>query len=187
MSDDYLGLMQVSRLLKVPYWKILYAEAAGRIPEPLRIALKRAYTERDIEIIREYFWRKQNDGNDNAVRALQGYIEPLHLSFEDGKYRYLGAGKDGATARQENKAVVVMAKIVSRLADGPLSGVEMIDAGIAGKHTLYAACRVLKDQGVIVESGKKHALSTDWMGQWQRYCSSLGVKDGTAGVDQVEE
>ncbi len=72
MSEKYLGLMEVSRLLQIPFWKIIYAEQAGRIPEPLRIAMKRAYTLEDIEVIREHFARKENDGGDDALRAAQG-------------------------------------------------------------------------------------------------------------------
>jgi hypothetical protein len=114
------------------------------------------------------------------------YIEPLHLSFEDGKYKYLGAGKDGANAKRENKAVAIMTRIVSRLAAGPLSVAEMTHDGIAGRDALYAACRVLKEQSVVADDKKKLHLAADWMSQWKRYCSSLGVKDSTPGVVQVE-
>lgn len=71
MNDKYMSLMQVSRLLQIPYWRLLYAEAAGYIPEPLRVACKRAYTDKDIELIRAHFTKEETDGGADAVRDAQ--------------------------------------------------------------------------------------------------------------------
>jgi DNA-binding transcriptional MerR regulator len=54
-TEQYRGLMEVSRETGVPYWRIIYAEQAGYLPEPLRVARKRAYTDRDVARVREYF------------------------------------------------------------------------------------------------------------------------------------
>ena len=72
MSQQYRGLMEVSRLLDIPFWRIIYAEQSGRIPEPLRIANKRAYTDHDIEIIHRHFREGGSDGGNHALRQVQG-------------------------------------------------------------------------------------------------------------------
>lgn len=54
-TTHYFGLMEVSRETGIPYWRIIYAEQARHLPEPLRIACKRAYNEEDVERIRNYF------------------------------------------------------------------------------------------------------------------------------------
>lgn len=69
MNDKYMSLMEVSRLLQIPYWRLLYAEQAGRIPEPLRIANKRAYTDQDVELIRSHFNKKETNASDDALRS----------------------------------------------------------------------------------------------------------------------
>lgn len=51
----YYGLMEVSRETGVSYWRIIYAEQAGHLPDPMRIACKRIYAEEDVEKIRSYF------------------------------------------------------------------------------------------------------------------------------------
>ena len=51
----YFGLMEVSRETGIPYWRIIYAEQARHLPDPMRIACKRVYTEEDVEKIRNYF------------------------------------------------------------------------------------------------------------------------------------
>ena len=56
--DEFLGLMEVSRKTGVPYYRIIYAEHAGHLPEPGRIACKRAYGDKDVERIKAYFGRK---------------------------------------------------------------------------------------------------------------------------------
>lgn len=60
MNTRYYGLMEISKKLGVTYWRILYAERAGYIPEPLRIATKRAYTEHDLRQLRQYFSNNRN-------------------------------------------------------------------------------------------------------------------------------
>jgi DNA-binding transcriptional MerR regulator len=69
MNEKYLGLMELSRLLNIPYWRLLYAEQAGHIPEPLRIANKRAYTDEDVELIRAHFQQEETDGSHHALRS----------------------------------------------------------------------------------------------------------------------
>ena len=60
MRTQYYGLMEISKELHVPYWRIIYAERAGYIAEPLRIATKRAYTENDLQQLRQYFQTNKN-------------------------------------------------------------------------------------------------------------------------------
>jgi DNA-binding transcriptional MerR regulator len=55
----YLGLMEVARETGIPYWRIIYAEQAGYLPGPLRIARKRVYTDEDVERVRNYFLQNQ--------------------------------------------------------------------------------------------------------------------------------
>jgi hypothetical protein len=50
--------MEVSRETGIPYYRIIYAEHAGHLPEPGRIARKRVYGQKDVERIRAYFGRK---------------------------------------------------------------------------------------------------------------------------------
>jgi DNA-binding transcriptional MerR regulator len=52
------GLMEVARETGIPYYRIIYAEHAGHLPEPGRIARKRVYGQKDVERIRAYFGRK---------------------------------------------------------------------------------------------------------------------------------
>jgi DNA-binding transcriptional MerR regulator len=54
-TTRYWGLMEVAREIGVPYWRIIYAEQAGHLPEPMRIACKRVYTDKDVDRIRNYF------------------------------------------------------------------------------------------------------------------------------------
>jgi DNA-binding transcriptional MerR regulator len=55
----YFGLMEAARKTGISYWRIIYAEHAGRLPEPGRIARKRVYGDKDVERIRRYFGRKE--------------------------------------------------------------------------------------------------------------------------------
>jgi len=54
-TTRYLGLMEVARETGIPYWRIIYAEQAGYLPEPMRIACKRVYTDKDVDRVRKYF------------------------------------------------------------------------------------------------------------------------------------
>lgn len=63
-ATRYFGLMEVSRETSIPYWRIIYAEQAGHIPEPMRIACKRVYTEEDVEKIKHYFSETEQQRND---------------------------------------------------------------------------------------------------------------------------
>jgi hypothetical protein len=58
-TPHYFGLMEMSREIGVPYWKIIYAEQAGYLPGPMRIACKRIYTEEDMEKVKNYFSRNR--------------------------------------------------------------------------------------------------------------------------------
>ena len=60
-TAHYYGLMEVSRATGIPYWRIIYAEQANHLPDPMRIAYKRAYTEEDVETIRNYFAKHDKD------------------------------------------------------------------------------------------------------------------------------
>lgn len=63
-STRYYGLMEVSRETGIPYWRIIYAEQAKHLPDPLRIACKRVYTEDDVEKIRNYFSENEQQKQD---------------------------------------------------------------------------------------------------------------------------
>jgi DNA-binding transcriptional MerR regulator len=63
-TATYFGLMEVSRETGIPYWRIIYAEQARHLPDPVRIARKRVYTEEDVERIRNYFTQTDQDGHD---------------------------------------------------------------------------------------------------------------------------
>lgn len=55
--QQYYGLIEVARMVKVSYHRIIYATKMGRLPEPVMLANKRVYTLEDIELIRDYFTR----------------------------------------------------------------------------------------------------------------------------------
>ena len=63
-TAHYFGLMEVSRETGIPYWRIIYAEQAKHLPDPMRIACKRVYTEDDVEKIRNYFAENNQDWRD---------------------------------------------------------------------------------------------------------------------------
>ena len=53
------GLMEVSQVTGIPYYRIIYAEHAGHLPKPRRVACKRIYNENDVARIKAYFGRKE--------------------------------------------------------------------------------------------------------------------------------
>jgi hypothetical protein len=57
-QEKVRGLMEVARETGIPYYRIIYAEHAGHLPEPGRIAFKRVYGDKDVERIKAYFARK---------------------------------------------------------------------------------------------------------------------------------
>jgi DNA-binding transcriptional MerR regulator len=57
LTEDCRGLMEVARETGVPYWRIIYAERAGHLPEPRRVARKRVYQDEDVRRIRNFFSR----------------------------------------------------------------------------------------------------------------------------------
>ncbi len=72
-TPEYRGLIEVSRETGIPFYRILYAENAGWLPPPMRIANKRVYQRADIDRIRQHFADKEkHEQARNAVRAAQG-------------------------------------------------------------------------------------------------------------------
>ena len=59
-TQKYKGLMDVSKDTGIPFWRIIYAEQAGYIPEPMRIACKRVYMKNDVQKIKEHFAKKED-------------------------------------------------------------------------------------------------------------------------------
>lgn len=59
--DDrkYVGLMELSRLVGVAYWKIVYAHKSGAVPKPEPIVGTLAYAPEDVERINRYFAAKK--------------------------------------------------------------------------------------------------------------------------------
>jgi DNA-binding transcriptional MerR regulator len=57
--DQARGLMEVSRETGIPYYRIIYAEHAGYLAQPERIACKRIYSDKDVERIKAYFSKKE--------------------------------------------------------------------------------------------------------------------------------
>ncbi len=58
--------IDVARLLDVAEHRIAYAHRANKLPEPLVIAGKRIYTEKDVALVREYFqhhkpWQREGE------------------------------------------------------------------------------------------------------------------------------
>ena len=71
-TQEFRGLMEVARDTAIPYYRIIYAENAGWLPAPMRVANKRVYTASDIDHIRDYFDRKEKDEkSQNAIRQTQ--------------------------------------------------------------------------------------------------------------------
>ena len=58
-TEKFRGLMEVARETGIPFYRIIYAEQAGHIPGPGRIAGKRIYTDRGVEMIKSYFSQKE--------------------------------------------------------------------------------------------------------------------------------
>ena len=54
-NENFLGLMEMARLLDVAYWRILYAHRKGSLPWPARVVNTMAYSQEDFEHARTYF------------------------------------------------------------------------------------------------------------------------------------
>ena len=54
-NENYLGLMELARVLDVAYWRILYAHRKGALPWPSRVVNTMAYSQEDVERARHYF------------------------------------------------------------------------------------------------------------------------------------
>lgn len=50
-------ISQVSAELSMPYWKITHLHKSGRLPFPAMFAGRYAYSETDIQAIKDYFER----------------------------------------------------------------------------------------------------------------------------------
>ena len=71
-TQEFRGLMEVARATGIPYYRIIYAENAGRLPAPMRVANKRVYSAADIDRIRAYFDEKGIDEEgQNGIRKTQ--------------------------------------------------------------------------------------------------------------------
>lgn len=65
-TQNYMTLMETSRVTGVPYWRIIYAHRKGAIPRPARIVGTWAYGPEDIERITLYFAAKKAHRRDVA-------------------------------------------------------------------------------------------------------------------------
>lgn len=54
-TQNWIGLMEVSRVTGIPYWRIIYAHRKGAIPWPARVVNTWAYRPEDVERITRYF------------------------------------------------------------------------------------------------------------------------------------
>jgi DNA-binding transcriptional MerR regulator len=73
MANSYSSVGEVATRLKVAYWRIKYAHAAGYIKEPLRVGNHRLYTEDDIHALELYFDQKKG-GNEKVQLQRQGLL-----------------------------------------------------------------------------------------------------------------
>ena len=67
--EQLFSTIDVARLLAIAEHRLAYAHRAGKLPEPIVIAGKRIYTNRDVERAKAYFrdrvpWQRR--GKDNA-------------------------------------------------------------------------------------------------------------------------
>lgn len=118
--------------------------------------------------------------NDRRIK-LSGRLpasSPLLLTFEDGVYRYLGEGDEGASVKDEELSVAMMTRMVALVDEkGPLSGTEMIEAlRPKNKNQLYKCANILKDQDVFCYQKKKYQLTPDYTSAWRKFQVKLGIK-----------
>lgn len=69
MVNNYRSISEVACRLKVAYWRIKYAHAAGYVKEPVRVGNHRLYTEDDIQELEHYFGQRKGG---NGELQLQG-------------------------------------------------------------------------------------------------------------------
>jgi hypothetical protein len=59
-TNNYIGLMELAHMMKVPFYRIIYAHKSGAIPFPARILNRWAYALEDVERVRSYFAVRAN-------------------------------------------------------------------------------------------------------------------------------
>jgi hypothetical protein len=56
MLDELLTITEAARLLGVPFWRVRYAHASGKVKEPRqRLGATKAYSSEDIKALRAHF------------------------------------------------------------------------------------------------------------------------------------
>ncbi len=60
MTTEYIGLMQLARMLGVGYRRILYAHKKGVLPWPNRVVNMMAYAPDDVARTKAYFATRRN-------------------------------------------------------------------------------------------------------------------------------
>jgi hypothetical protein len=58
-TENYIGLMELARMLDVGYWRVLYAHRKGALPWPNRIVNTLAYSQDDVARAKAYFATRQ--------------------------------------------------------------------------------------------------------------------------------
>jgi len=60
-TENFIGLMEASRVTGIPYWRIIYAHRKGVIPWPARVVNTWAYGPEDVQRITRYFAAKDRN------------------------------------------------------------------------------------------------------------------------------
>lgn len=56
MTSEFMTLTDAARKLGVPFWRVRYAHASGRVKEPARrLGATKAYSPEDLEALRRHF------------------------------------------------------------------------------------------------------------------------------------
>ncbi len=61
-TENYVGLMDLARMLGVAYWRVLYAHRKGALPWPGRVVNTMAYTADDVARAKAYFADRPKPG-----------------------------------------------------------------------------------------------------------------------------
>ncbi|QEG27087.1 hypothetical protein GobsT_18400 [Gemmata obscuriglobus] len=138
----------------------------------------------DFEVV-----KAPGTGQDTTQRRVKigGRIDhtpPHTLEFDDGVYRYLGAGEDAAAALSEENLANAMAHVVRHLeSSGPESGAAMLRSFKADKLNLssaklYDALRALEAEKIVENDAKKkkYGLVTGYADLWGPFKAKLGLK-----------
>jgi len=59
-TQAFIGLMELSRVVGIPYWRITYAHKKGVLPWPNRIVNTLAYSAGDVRRVTAYFAAQKN-------------------------------------------------------------------------------------------------------------------------------